>query len=84
MTVHDPGLAIFDRIPVDRINTEARQINLGRALLTLVAGLLYAIGWIVARTTIYLWIAITWCVAAVKVGARDGWQRPARDQPHRR
>lgn len=58
--------AVFDRIPVDRISTEAREVRFGRAVLTVIATLFYAIGWLVAK----LWLAVAWCATAVKVG----WQ----------
>lgn len=81
MTTSDAGLSILDRVPVDRINAEAKQLHLGRALLTALAGLLYLIGWTLARVATYAWIAITWSVAAVKLGAQDGWKLPDRERP---
>lgn len=75
MTTSDAGLSILDRIPVDRINTEARQIQFGRAVLTLLAGLLYVIGWTVAKVFAVIWLALTWSWTAVKLGWQEGRRR---------
>lgn len=65
-------MAVLDRVPVDRISIEARQIHFGRALLTLIAALLYLIGWVPGKLT----LALAWCAAAVKVGWVEA-HRPA-------
>lgn len=67
-------MAVLDRVPVDRITLEARQINLGRLLLTLIAGLLYGIGWTAAKTVKVLALVLVWCLAAVKVGWQEARQ----------
>ena len=68
--------AVLERVPVDRITAEARAIAPGRALLTLLAGLLYGIGWVAAKTLAVVWLATAWSFAAVKVGWIDA-RRPA-------
>lgn len=62
---------LIDRVPVDRITAEARNIHAGRALLTLVAAVLFAVGWITAKVFIVTWAAIAWGAAAVKIGWQD-------------
>jgi hypothetical protein len=57
---------ILDRVPVGRISTEAREVHLGRTLLTIIAAVFFAIGWAAAR----VFLALAWCGVAVKVG----WQ----------
>lgn len=61
-------MAVLDRVPVDRITAEARDIRLGRALLTLLAGVFYVIGWIAAKVVGVVWFAVAWAGTAVKVG----------------
>lgn len=68
---------LFDAQRVDRITEQARQIHFGRFLLTVLAGLLYGIGWIAARAFGGLWLALTWTAVAVKVGWQEG-RKPAR------
>ena len=55
---------LLDRIPVDRISTEARQVHLGRALLTLLVGVFWLLGWLAGKAT----LAIGFACAAAKVG----------------
>lgn len=56
----------LDRVPVDRITAEARQVRLGRLLLTAIAGLFWLVGWTVGKAA----LAVVWCAVAVRVG----WQ----------
>lgn len=59
---------LFDRSRVDRITTEAREVEIGRTLLTLIAGLLFAVGWIAAKTVGVIWLALAWSATAVRLG----------------
>jgi hypothetical protein len=67
--------AVLDRVPIDRISAEAREVHFGRTLLTIFAGVLYGIGWVAAKTVGLVWRAVAWSAVAVKVGwleARKG------------
>lgn len=67
-----------EEIPLDRIATEARQVRFWRTVLTALAGLLFGVGWLVAKGFAVVWLAVAWCAAAVKVGwqeARGGAAR---------
>lgn len=68
-------MAVLDQVPVDRITAEARQIQLGRAILTAIAAVLYLIGWVPSRVTQAVWMALAWSGTAVKVGWVDA-RRP--------
>lgn len=61
----------LDRVPVNRITAEARQIHPGRAVLAVFGGLLYAVGWVLAKIVVVVWLAAVWVAAAVKVGWQD-------------
>lgn len=61
-------MTLLERVPVAQIGTEARDIHFGRLLLTVLAGLLFAVGWLLGR----VWLAFAWTLAAVKVGWREG------------
>jgi hypothetical protein len=63
--------AFVERVPVDRITTRARDAHFGRTILTLIAAVLYALGWLVATVLSVLWLTITWSVTAVRVGWED-------------
>ena len=60
-------MTVLDQVPLQRITAEARQVQVGRLLLTLLAGVFYLIGWLVAR----LLLGVVWCCVAVKVGYLD-------------
>lgn len=73
-------MAVLQGIPVDEINARAREVHLGRTLLTVLAAVLFGLGWIVAKTVRVIWLAIAWSAVAVKVGWREGW-KPATARP---
>lgn len=50
-----------------------------RLVLTVLAALLYAAGWVPRRTGVVVATAAVWCAAAVQLGWQDGGRRgPAR------
>ena len=58
----------LDRVPLDEITAQARQVRPGRTLLTVVAGVLFGLGWVTAKAFAAVWLAFTWSWAAVHVG----------------
>jgi hypothetical protein len=68
--------SVLQRVPVDEINQRAREIHFWRTVATLLAGLLFAVGWLVAKGFTVLWLGVAWTATAVKVGWQAG--RPAR------
>lgn len=61
-------MTVLEHVPLERINAEARQIHVGRLLLTALAGFFYLLGWIAAKVT----LGVVWCAVAVKVGFQEG------------
>jgi hypothetical protein len=61
-------------IPVARISAQARQANIGRALLTMIAAMLYAPGWLVGK----VFLGAAWACVAVRVGFQDARGRTDR------
>ncbi|OKI47297.1 hypothetical protein [Micromonospora sp. CB01531] len=59
---------------VDRITAKARQWTPGRVLLGLLAAILVGVGRLAFALFAALWLAVTWCAAAVKVGWDDARQ----------
>lgn len=62
------GLA--ERVPLDRIERRARQARPGRAVLTVIAAVLFGLGWLAFRACALSWLAVAWCGSAVI----EGWQ----------
>lgn len=63
--------AAIEAVPVGRITEQARRTaathSVGRAMLALIAGLFFAVGWLAAQA----WFAVVWSGTAVKVGWQD-------------
>lgn len=59
-------------VPLERISTEARELKPARTVLMLLGGLLFGLGWVVARICRAAWSGLAWSVAAVRVGWQDG------------
>lgn len=71
-------MALAERVPVARISAEAREIRFGPAVLTLLAGVLFGLGWLAAKACAVAWAALTWTFAAVRIGWQEGMaRRPA-------
>jgi hypothetical protein len=51
-----------------QVTTEARAVKVLPTLLTLVAGLLYLVGWLLAKAFMAVWFVLVWSALAVKVG----------------
>ena len=60
------------------INTEAKQVQFSRFVLTLLAGVLYGIGWTVRKLFVVLWLAIAWSWTALKLGWQEAAPKPNR------
>jgi hypothetical protein len=56
---------LLDRVPLERVEAEARQVNLGRALLTLLVGVFWVLGWLAGMAS--LAVRIAWA------GVKEGW-----------
>ena len=62
--------SVTERIPLDRIDRRARQARPGRAVLVLIASVLFGLGWAAYKTCAVTWLALAWCGSAVI----EGWQ----------
>jgi uncharacterized membrane protein YciS (DUF1049 family) len=62
---------VAERIQLDDITAQARQVRFGRVLLTVLAAVFFAIGWAIGR----VFLALVWCGVAVKVGWQAGAAR---------
>ena len=62
---------LLDRVPLDHITQQAREVRPGRAVLTVIAAVLFAVGWVVAKTFGVLWFSLVWAGCAVREGHRS-------------
>jgi uncharacterized membrane protein YciS (DUF1049 family) len=60
--------SIAERVQLDDITAQARQVRFGRLLLTVLAAVFFAIGWTFGR----VFYGLAWCGVAVKVGFQAG------------
>lgn len=65
-------MVVLDDATLAQISTRARQISFGRTLLTLIAGLLFGLGWVTARVLGLLWLGLAWSAVAIKLGWTEG------------
>jgi hypothetical protein len=63
--------SVTERIPLDRIEARARRAHPGRVLLTAIAAVLFALGWLAFKLCAVAWLAAAWCGSAVI----EGWQQ---------
>lgn len=73
-------MTVLTQVPVEDITARARQVQFGRVLLTIIAAILYGVGWVAAKVLGGLWLALAWSVVAIKVGwteARAGTRGPS-------
>jgi hypothetical protein len=64
---------------VARVNTEAKDVHVGRLVAVAFAAVFFAVGWVFAK----LFLAVAWVIAAVKVGwleAGGPGRKPAVDR----
>lgn len=66
---------VLERVPVEQINREAREVRFWHTLLTLIAGFLFGIGWVAAKLFTGLWFVVVWVAVAVRVGWQEGRRR---------
>ncbi len=72
-------MTTLDRLTVDDITRQAREILPGRMLLTWIAAVLFAVGWILRKTVTVLWLAAAWTFVAV----REGWREAGKTRVSR-
>ncbi len=76
--------SLADRIDIERIDAEARRIDIGRGVLTLIAALFYALGWLLGKAVLVTVTAVAWSIAAARIGWQDAHKpgmRPRRVGP---
>lgn len=59
--------AVLDRIPVEQITADAKKVDAGRAVLSLLALIPFIIGWIAGKIV----LTVAWVGLAVKAGWLD-------------
>lgn len=67
----------LDRIPVDHITQRARSASPGRTALTVIAAVLFGLGWLAYKACAGVWLALAWCCCAVA----EGWQSARAQRP---
>ena len=69
----------LDRVPVDAITAQAREVKPGRTALTVIAAVLFGLGWVTAKVCAVAWLGVMWSGVAVREGWRDA-HGPSRRQ----
>ena len=62
--------ALTEQFSLEDLEAKAREVKPGRAVLTVIAAVLFGVGWVTARVFSVLWLGAMWCGVAV----REGWR----------
>lgn len=65
-------MAFLDEVMVEQISADARTVDPARVLLTAVAAVFFALGWVAAKVFGGVWLALVWSALAVRAGWREG------------
>lgn len=68
-------------LTAEQIQKRATEIRPARVLLFMVGGLFWAVGWVVSKSWLVLWTALSWGLAAAEVGWKDARRPSGRDGP---
>lgn len=55
-------------LPLERIDAEAKKVDMQKMFITLIIFLPLLLGWLAAK----VWLCVKWLIAAVKVGWAEG------------
>lgn len=66
-----PYTGIMAPSTLDAITAEAREIHFTRTVLTAIAAVLFAFGWVLCQVVTWAWLCLAWIMAAVKTGWRS-------------
>lgn len=66
-------------LSVDDITRQAREVSPARTVLTWTGAVLFALGWVLHKTFIVVWLAGAWAFVA----AREGWREAGRTRVSR-
>lgn len=72
------AVAWVERVPVERITEQAKQVRFWRSVLRLLAGVLFGIGWLTAKAFAVVWLAGVWSATAVRIGWQEARRGAAR------
>jgi hypothetical protein len=61
---------ILGLVDLNSINEQAREVRPGRALATLLAAVLFSVGWVVGKGFGVSWFAVSWAAVAARTGYR--------------
>lgn len=63
-------------LDIGRISEEAQKVQFSRGLLTLIAAVLYAAGWITRKVFVVLWLVLAWSWTAIRLGWQEAAPKP--------
>ena len=69
---------LLDTQRLDEVTERARKVEFRRTFLTVLAGMLFGVGWLAARVLGGVWLGVVWVAVAVKVGWVEG-RKPFRN-----
>jgi hypothetical protein len=67
-------MTVLTRVDTERISNRARQANPAKVVVTILALILFAPGWLLARGLGYGWFVAMWIAAAFAEGFTEGFR----------
>jgi hypothetical protein len=71
---------IAERVPLAEVSRQAREVRFGATVIAAVTGVLFGLGWLIAKLFAVGWLALAWTATAVRLGAQhaQAHQKPTR------
>jgi hypothetical protein len=64
--------SVLDRVPLDAITEQARQVRFWRTVAKILAFVLFGAGWLAAKGFGLAWLCLAWPAVAMREGWRAG------------
>ncbi|HEY5986521.1 MAG TPA: hypothetical protein VIV12_09110 [Streptosporangiaceae bacterium] len=71
------AIRLLGRVPIERIEEQAKPVDLGRLLMLLVVGVFYLLGFVARKVVMVVSVGLGWMLAAAKTGWQDAAVPPA-------
>lgn len=71
------AIRLLERVPIERIEEQAKPVDLGRLLMLLIVGVFYLLGFVARKVVMVVSVGLGWMLAAAKTGWQDAAVPPA-------
>jgi len=65
------AVRLLERVPIERIEAQAKPVDLGRLLMVLLVGFFYLLGFVARKVLLVAGVGLGWMIAATRTGWQD-------------